>query len=286
MKDVTACEQKYFFRKVAQIPKDSDYVESEALGLGKAFHEYLEDVLHGEKFDKATFETAICVKTEQHNVRSEAPLVAAMALAYMKMHKASKLKVVKCEQQIDSPIFIGYIDVILVDQLGGWWIGDLKTAAKFDTNKVVQLPKDQQLNLYSHFAKLLAPHFNLDPEKFRGCRYRVTTKTRSAVRTGESLLDFAVRMVEKEAVMAYDAIIPVELMSIDATWKHFQAMQQRAEAIANGEAPVKNLENCMSYFRPCEYWSQCHGECHSKMTEKPPIKVMTKADYDSAEEFV
>jgi hypothetical protein len=270
----------YFYRKVAEVPKDADAEESESLGVGKAFHEYLEDVLHGEKFDAATFESAICSKAELHNVRPEAPLIAAMALSYMKLHKASGLKVVKCEQAIETDTFIGYIDVILVDDVGGWWIGDLKTAARFDDKKVAQLPKDQQLNLYSYFAKKLAPFFDLDVEKFRGCRYRVTTKTKSMIKVGESIVDFAKRMVEKESVMSYDAIIAVEIMDIEATWKHFIQVQERAVAINNGEAPTKNLDNCMSFFKPCMFFSQCHGKCFTDMTTKPDVRVMTTALYE------
>jgi hypothetical protein len=280
MRDLSSCEAKYYYRKVAQVEKDADAEESDALGVGKAFHEYLEDVLHGEKFDKATFESAICAKAELHNVRSDAPLIAAMALAYMQLHKASGLKVVKCEQTVETPKFIGYIDVILVDDAEGWWIGDLKTAARFDENKVAQLPKDEQLNLYSHFAQLLAPHFDLNPDKFRGCRYRVTTKTKSVIKVGESITDFAKRMVEKQSVISYDAIIPVEFMDVETTWNHFNHMHDRATAINNGEAPTKNLGNCMAFFRPCDYWSQCHGKCFTEMKSDPVVRVMTKELYD------
>lgn len=279
MKDLSSCEAKYYYRKVAQVAKDADAEESDALGVGKAFHEYLEDVLHGEKFHLQPFGLHIHGKALEHNVVDEAPLIAAMAFAYMKLHMASGLKVVKCEQAIETPKFIGYIDVILKDDSDGWWIGDLKTAAKFDDKKVAQLPKDEQLNLYSYFAKMLAPHFDLDPAKFRGCRYRVTTKTKSQIKDGESLLDFAKRMHDKGSVMSYDAIIPVSIMDIETTWKHFEHMQERAVAINNGEAPTKNLGNCMSFFRPCDYWSQCHGKCFTDMTAKPEVRVMTLADY-------
>ena len=280
MCDLATCESKYYFRKVAKVEKDADAEESEAFGVGKAFHEYLEDVLHGETFNAANFEAAICAKAELHNVRPEAPLIAAMALAYMKLHKASGLKVVKCEQQVETPTYNGFIDVILVDDVGGWWIGDLKTAARFDEKKVAQLPKDQQLNLYSHFAEHLAGYFNLDPSKFRGCRYRVTTKTKSQLKVGESVLDFAKRMVERESVTSYDAIIPVEIMDIGATWKHFEIMQERAVAINNGEAPTKNLGACMNYFKPCDYWSKCHGKCFTEMSTKPEVRVMTTSLYE------
>ncbi len=286
MRDITACEQKYFYRKIAEVAKDADVEESEALGVGKAFHEYLEDVLHGETFSAATFETAICEKAELHNVRPDAPLIAAMALCYMRLHKASGLKVVKCEQAVETDKFIGYIDVILKDDVGGWWIGDLKTAAKFDDKKVAQLPKDQQLNLYSYFAQQIAPFFDLDPAKFRGCRYRVTTKTKSQLKIGESIADFANRMCEKGAVLAYDAIIPVEIMDIEATWKHFTVVQDRAVALNNGEAPTKNLDNCMSYFKPCQFWSQCHGKCFTEMTAKPDVRVMTVESYKDAEDML
>lgn len=279
MRDLSSCEAKYYYRKVAQVAKDADAEESDALGVGKAFHEYLEDVLHGEKFNLQPFETHVRAKATEHNVVDEAPLIAAMAFAYMKLHVSSGLKVVKCEQAIETPKFIGYIDVILKDDSDGWWIGDLKTAAKFDDKKVAQLPKDEQLNLYSYFAKMLAPHFDLDPDKFRGCRYRVTTKTKSQIKPGESLLDFAKRMHDKGSVMSYDAIIPVSIMDIDVTWKHFEHMQDRAVSINNGEAPTKNLGNCMSFFRPCDYWSQCHGKCFTDMTTKPEVRVLTLADY-------
>jgi len=280
MCDLATCEAKYYFRKVAMVPKDADAEESEALGVGKAFHEYLEDVLHGEKFNAKTFDSAVMAKAIEHNVEEEAHLIGAMALAYMKLHKASGLIVVKCEQQVETPKYNGFIDVILKDASGNWWIGDLKTAARFDDKKVAQLPKDQQLNLYSYFADHLAGFFDLDPKKFKGCRYRVTTKTKSVVKANESITDFAKRMVDKGSVTSYDAIIPVDVMDIENTWKHFEVMQERAVAIQNGEMPTKNLGACMNFFRPCDYWSQCHGKCFTDMTTKPEVIVMTTEKYE------
>jgi len=287
MKLVQSCEQRYFYHKVAKVPHDADYEDSDALGIGKAFHGYLEDNGHGQFHTPAKFSAEIQAKCEEFNVPEEAPLVAAMALSYMKMHKASGLSVVVCEQKLESPIFVGFIDVILKDNFGGWWIGDLKTAARFDqSQKVATLPKDQQLNLYAHFAMLMAPHLGLDPELFLGCRYRVTTKTKSGIKEGETLAEFARRMVEKGSVESYDVIIPVQIMAIEQTWKRFELIQNRAAQITNGEAPVQNLESCFSYFKPCPYFSQCHGKCYSEATTTNEIKVMTKASFDEEKDML
>ena len=46
MKLIQSCEQRYAHYKIQNTPKDSDYQESDALGLGKAFHEVLENTNH------------------------------------------------------------------------------------------------------------------------------------------------------------------------------------------------------------------------------------------------
>lgn len=277
------CEQKYAHHKVYATPRDPDYEEDDSLKLGKAFHGYLEDVRHGESFDPATFIINVRSRCVEFGVAEEdIPLVAAMCWSYMKMHKASGLEVVVCEQQLTSPEFLGFMDAIMKDpDSGEWWIVDLKTAKDKNSGlykKLVSLKKDQQLNLYSSFAARVAPHFNLDPNLFKGCRYRVTTKSSAQLREKETIDEYVKRLYQNNSVTAYDAVIPIEGMAVEETWSRFKELHERAMQIHQGEAPRRNYSYCMSYFKPCQFWSQCHGRPYSDGSD---IVVYTEGDFKS-----
>ncbi len=285
-----SCEAKYFHHKVAQTPYDPDYEESEALGLGKAVHGVLEDFKHGDTYPGSLAMVAKVIDrcAEFKQVGSE-PLVMAMAYSYMKMHKASGLKVVVCELPLSTDEFLGYIDVILKDEnTGGWWIADLKTTGSRSQGvdgKLPGLSADPQLNIYASFADRIAPFYELDPAKFQGCRYRVVTKTKSQPKDKESPYDFALRMYERGSIEVFDVVVPKAAMQIGATVHAFNHAWERAKSIQSGEAPSKNLGYCMSYFKPCEYWSQCHGsKTHTE--SKDLVTVWTEEDYKTAKEML
>lgn len=258
LKMLQSCEAKYFHYKVNNTPKDPDYEESDSLGLGKAFHQVLEKTNHND-WNESLMRQAMA----DHNVEpSEAPLLSVMLDKYVKYHKLSGLKVVKCELGIETSQTVLFLDAVALDERG-WWIIDLKTAARHDENILPQLPRDIQMNHYASFAndvEIALPEIAGLP--FLGCRYRQIVKSKAGTMKG---LDNGVKVVDIE--------IPVEVLATEEFQSLFSHIYDRAVELHKGEAPRKNFSACFNYFSPCQYFSQCHGELFSK--GKSRVRVHT-----------
>ena len=269
MKTLQSCEQKYSHYKISNTPKDPDYEESDALGLGKAFHSVLERTLHQDYNDILIMEAMT-----EHNVDpSEKELLTVMLKKYVEYRKKSGIKVVKCELPIATSHYTGFIDYIAI-QGNKWYIGDLKTAGRHDTNILSQLPLDPQLNLYAHFAEdLYIAVPSLEGKQFAGCLYTQTIKSKAQTTKG---LDAGVKVIEM--------IVPVESMNPDLIWSLFNEVHDRALELHKGEAPKKNLSSCFSFFSPCPYFSQCHGKTFTENSNK--VKVNTIETFNELENLL
>lgn len=250
-KVLKSCEQKYFYNKVLGLEKDEDYEEGDAMGFGKAFHKVLEETLHTSYSDKL-----ILAAMEEFGVDIfSRPLLTAMLDNYVKLHKASGLKVVKCEFKLEIPgLYLGFIDFIAQDK-NGFWFGDLKTAGRHDPNLLPRLHKDTQINLYSRFAPEVAIALDLKGP-FLGFRYRQAIKSKAGTPSGLA-----------KGTPTYDIEIPSSILSPEDTWNDFLDGHNRATELFNGEAPKRNYGGCFEYFRFCEHFSKCHG-CLSSIGEK------------------
>jgi hypothetical protein len=245
MTTLQSCEQKYAHYKVLNSPKDSDYEESGALGLGKAFHEVLEKTFHKDYNDSLI----IAAMTEHKVDSSDKDLLTIMLKKYVEFRKASGIRVVYCELALANSIYNGFIDYIAIKG-DEWYIGDLKTAGRHDETILSRLPLDPQLNLYAHFAdELYIAVPELEGKRFAGCLYSQTTKSKAGTIKGL-----------EAGVKVFEMFVPVESMNPDMIWSLFNEMHNRALEIHAGEAPKKNLGSCMAYFSPCQYFSQCHGK--------------------------
>jgi len=277
-----ACEQRYFHYKVKGTKIDADADDStEAFDVGKAFHEVLENNFHNFS---PSLHLDIIKACKKYNVEHNYCMITAMVIKYVEMHKASKLKAVICEQKITSPIFVGYVDALMVDEKKKeFWVVDLKTAGRWSDSKLAELADDEQLNLYAYFMRQVSDTLDeLKGYKFAGCRYRVTTKLTMKQKTGESDEKYTARLMKSESLKSLDIVVPKSVMKIDETFARFEANYKRSIAIREGAAPSKNFGNCMSYFRPCEYWSQCHGSLNTKCSGK--VICLTKDDHVMAAE--
>jgi hypothetical protein len=263
-KTVMSCQQKYFYNKVAKLEKDSDYDEGDNMNLGKAFHKVLENTLHTSWSDKL-----LIAAMEEFGVdRFSRPLISAMLENYVKLHKASGLKIVRCEYQIVTPEYNGFIDFI-AQASNGWYLGDNKTAAAYKEDIVKRLHLDEQVNLYSYFAPHLQEALQLKGP-FLGFRYRQTIKSKAGTPTGLA-----------KGTPTYDIEIPAHVLNPQAAWSAHLERHQIALALHNGEAPKRNLNACMDYFRPCEHWSKCYGKNYSETN--PEITIHTIDSLESAD---
>ena len=253
------CSQKYFYYKVAGLAFDEDFEQdSKAFDVGKAFHQILENTMHTRSESLSSELDKSC---KDFNVENEKAMIYAMVLKYLDLHERSGLECKATEFQLSTEDYIGFVDVILTGK-DGWWIADLKTASMFSELTAAKLRNDFQLNLYSFFAPDIAAQFDLDPDQFRGCRYRVTTKSRGKYAEYQDFTK-AVKSFYK-GVHSFDVVVPKEIMSPEVAMARHKELHDFSMSLRTGESkPQKNFKACDEYFRACQYWSQCHGETFS-----------------------
>ena len=257
------CEQKHFWYKGAGVAKDADSLQDESVfNIGKCFHYVMEENGHTEdRLEKLLDEG--CKTFEVEHKRA---MIHAMLLRYLSVHKKSGLKAIKCELAMSNNEFIGFIDIILADEEGYWWISDLKTAARLSEITLAKLHHDTQLNLYAHFAEEIAGVLELDIDKFMGCRYRVTTKATLKQKAAESYREFVLRLAKN--IKSYDVIVHRGMMDTDYAYEEHMRLRERSILIREGKVkPIKNYSQCDAFFRPCEYFSQCHGKTFTELKE-------------------
>lgn len=268
MKLIQSCEQRYHHYKVANTEKDSDYVESDALGTGKAFHQVLENTMHQswneDLLNKAMSDNSVDIDDRQ--------LLEVMLEKYVQFRKASGLKVVKCEMGIETNMYVGFIDAIAIEPTTKlWWLIDLKTAGRHDPNLLPQLAKDMQVGLYSHFVPDVEGQVKeLDGYTFGGFKYSQTIKSKAQTLKGL-----------ESGVKVYEMTIPASLIQEGEAWNLFSEVHDRALELNKGEAPRKNYSSCFNYFSPCPYFSKCHGvlfsEGHKQITTQT-IETLNEKD--------
>ena len=260
-----SCEQKYYHHKIARTSADPDYEDGDALVVGKAFHHVLEVTNHKKpKSIRDHLEKYEPLPDHYYN------LVHAMLIKAYRIQKLIGLEVVACEVELATEQFLGYVDAIMKEKNGNWWIVDFKTAATFNYNTANLLHRDPQMSLYAFYRHLLAEIVGLDPDKFQGTRWRVVTKSKAKQRGDESDADFVKRLVDK-SIKAFDIPIPYNMEAVAERGFLHSRLVTRAKKLADGDAtPIKNYGNCFAYFKPCKFFSQCHGQTFSEI-ESPDI---------------
>jgi len=266
------CQRKFYHQKVRKTEPDTDRIDDgKALRIGKAFHEVLElckhsnSILSNSHYKKSFQNNEVDNPTEQG-------LIVAMVRKYISLHERTNLKVVGIEIEIGDRInYIGFIDVVLADVHGNWWIVDLKTAARLNTSLLSRLSRDPQLNIYSYFANEVAEKCKLDLEKFQGVRYRVTTKSSIKKNPKESFSGYVKRCSDR--MESYDIAVPKDKLIPKKVYAHFMNLlkqMRNLENISEEEVP-QNFTYCETYFKPCEYWSQCYGKTFTENAEQYEI---------------
>jgi len=281
------CNRRWFYKKVRKLPIDPDCEEdTTALRVGKCFHQILEDCNHDRRFYKLDL-IKKCFADNDITDPTNRGMIMAMVDMYLKLHEKQGLKIRVCEIQIGDDDLIGYIDAIMTDDDDGWYIVDLKTAGRLNNSLLARLSKDPQLNIYSYYVPQIAKMLNLDPDNFRGTRYRVTTKAQIKMNKKESLLEFMNRV--KERIESYDICIPAEDLIPEQTYRGFMRIRDKMNETSEmvDEKVTQNFGYCEQYFKPCEYWSRCYGKTftsgstqHELFDTKNATKVLAVEDHD------
>lgn len=265
-KTLLTCEQKYVYYKVRAVERDKDYAKSDALSIGSAVHYILEHSMGGTPKDILADIEHCFTDKDILLPEDKRYLVHAMVLKMVRLNKHIGNTPVLAEPEILESWFKGYIDLVEVEpDTGIWWIVDYKCLKSFyPARDSVKLYRDPQMNMYAAKSDIVAKLAELDPKKFGGARYRVVTKSSAAMQDGESEVGYVKRLLD--ATKAYDVKIPVEKMATsDAVALHKKLHKKSLALHKEGAKPVRNYNSCMDYFKPCEYWSHCHGELFSEM---------------------
>jgi RecB family exonuclease len=253
------CEQRYVHHKILKTPNDPDYVKSDALAVGSAFHWILENSRH-EKPKSITADLAHCAADKDIRLpEEEFALVHAMIISYLRLHlqKMPGFKVLEVETEIKTEMFHGFIDAILEDPEGRWHILDLKTYKTLYRPGLVALPRDAQLALYAGHAPLLAEMHNLDLKRFGGVRWRVVTKSTAKQKASETQAEFVMRLVDKH-VNAYDLAISADQLDVAERMELHKLLWETSKELRTRK-PTRNYKACFSFFSPCPWFSRCHN---------------------------
>jgi RecB family exonuclease len=187
-----------------------------------------------------------------------------MSLKMARLQKRLGFKVIAMEFGIgDGEKVTGFVDAVMEDKEGKWWIVDVKTTKALYLTNIPALCQDPQLNLYAAYSGEIAKKFDLDPALFAGCRWRVVTKPSLKRKANEKDFDYTARLLE--SAKAYDIAVPAKLMNPAYTLKSHLDLYSLAKKFYTKKAkPKKNYGNCMSYFKPCQFWSRCHPSTYSE----------------------
>lgn len=265
------CEQKWVHYKVKNTESDPDYEEGDALAIGKAFHWIIEQTEH-KKPKKIVPMLKACTENDDILLPKEYyPLIIGMVHSYTKYHAESGHIIIAIEELIEDPEFMGYIDAVVYDSKGYWWICDNKTFAYFSPSQVAQFASHIQMNVYAAHTAQIAKKYKLNLKKFRGCRLFVTTKPRTKRKKDETAKEMAERL--KDLCATWDVEIPIKYMAPESHMDNHRRLHKRSIELRSGDVePFRNYDYCMSYFRPCQYWSNCHGDTYSNGTKKIKVK--------------
>ena len=267
---INSCERKYYYKKISQVAPDVEQEQRHFI-LGKVFHLALENILHKqEEFSEEILAEA--AREEGLENPSDIAMIEAMIIKYLLLHSKSELDVVVCEIAVGDEDTIGYVDAIMQDKNGFWYITDLKTAGRFDDNLMARLMKDQQLNLYAYFIDQIAYTLDLELEKFAGCLYRVTTKATIKWNKRETRKEYIERVYDR--IESYSIFIPKEILNPKAAYETVIKAQKRATVLSSSEETEAKqcFNSCFDYFRPCDFFSQCYGYKHYEGQEKFPVE--------------
>jgi len=268
-----SCERKYFLKYVLDMPKDSDVEEdANALIWGKAYHWALETAQHAR--DNYRAESLLTHCKEQGLEQADFFRIAASVNAYFNLREKSYLHCIACEIEIGDENFVGYIDLILGDASGFWWITDMKTSSIISDNTFSKLTEDSQLNTYANFAQQVATKLGLKIENFAGVRYNVVSKTRTTPKPGETIAAF----IGRTNVECHEAVIPVAALKPVETYEKILRLKKRSDEMKVHMDITKteqNRGNCLQWSRMCEWASQCSFSGMTATESLQNIKVFT-----------
>jgi hypothetical protein len=264
------CPRKYGYKYFDRV--DTEERDTSAMDRGRAFHLLVE--LSGTQ--KAVTQAFIEVGESYHEL-------ARVRVAYERYRDmeqsgalpkmtAREVKIVSEEHQ-----FIGYVDMIGVDDNGKWRLGELKTTQRFDPVKWATLRINQQIALYTSFADEFAHKEFLSMGDLEGVSYRTvqlsgkkpleaskvqttpTGRPKKGARAEKESPDDFERRIAGDTQVYHQMVHPTREACLSAAQGFRFVKEAVHSARGRSDALPKSAGNCFAYNRACEYFAHCWG---------------------------
>lgn len=255
MSTFLGCPRKYAYRYIDHVEEESG--DRSAMYRGTAFHKLVE--FGGAVTDGDTL-------TQVDGNEYEAAKVKAAFSVYHAMETDGLLpKMNHREVRLlsDEHQYIGYVDMMGVDDDGKWRLGELKTTARFDALKWGTLSINTQIALYTAFAGEFAHEQFLDMNDLEGVSYRTVLLSAKRPlkptnkRLGMETPDAYAARIAGDAKVFHAMVSPSEEARVSAL-QSFNAVKEAVHDLGgNSGKAIKNPGNCHSYGRACEYFEHC-----------------------------
>jgi len=288
---IQGCQRKWMHYKVNKTAPDPTDETKNYFEVGSAFHLIQEMLFHNldnlELSDNPMFSPTekildalttefkqMCIDEVGLNPEDWI-LVAALAYGYLVQVRESfpELKCISVEKEIYTEDYIGYADAIFINEaLRLYYIIDLKTASRgLSEVAIKKLPKNVQLNLYAHpeYRKILKEKSDIaDDFKFGGVGYFSAVKPKLSYLNKDTDQSYFEKLIGKTLNKANMdlLLIPATHLAPHKAYNLHKHLYSLSQNLRKGiTPPLPNYNFCEAYFKPCEYFSQCHGEkCATK----------------------
>lgn len=247
--------------------------------LGSAFHSAVglwhegmtvDRCLEGvnEEFNKIDY--SLLGPKEVANLEVEHARVLGMAAAYMEHYKSDLNQyshfIVESHEEIDiipGETYHGFIDVLMKDAAGDWWIKETKTAAKNTVTPAYleRIKMDNQVLGYAFLARKRIGQFP------KGVVYDIACKTSHRKRQQETVAQFCNRIrnlyatrAESEHLFHREEII-FDRRRLQDWWDERRALISllKKQRERDKYPWPKNTGHCLKFGSPCSMFSVCES---------------------------
>jgi hypothetical protein len=248
------CERRAQLRYVLRVADDTDYVSPVYFRFGSALHKLCELTRHD--FQKLTPELmeGVCMEFRLDWEKDGAKLEAMYRSYSHERGCFEQERIAGLEVEAVTDDWLMYADMV-VETKDGWKIVDLKSASTLDPMIKSKMAYDNQVNLYTHHARLFAEKFGLKMESFLGFEYREIEKPKERLKKSETRAELIQRMEPKTR---YTLMKPKEL-NPEHTVEQMTSKLDRMRELFAGAEPTENRSQCVSKGSVCPFWSKCNG---------------------------
>ena len=211
VKRFTTCQFQFYMRYIENLTTISDGAADDPLLVGTALHEGIE--IGSDKAIRNYFEKYPCI-TDKH-IEEEIKL----SILIPKVKEMIEVVDYDLEVELNSPMFIGYIDMVGYNPDGTVNLYDFKYS-----NNIDSYINSGQLEVYKYYYE------NLIGRKVKHLEYIFIPKTRIRQKKTESLYEFRKRLIE---TVTKQEIIVKEIKYDPLVVRHFLETTEEISATTN-----------------------------------------------------